>query len=444
MTAIFYSDCEATSPNGRFTLEARSPHNGTIPHRDGKPASDAEFGFKYREHQSHFRYRLLDNTPRSVIKRLVGNESRSVVWERWQPDREDSPHEVVVSDEGWSVIRTHGFSPELIAVGPDGVDTIRVSITSDDPESDGSVPASTAVRWPLQHLAFTTAGQYWSQHSWPTFCHHDGRVAFSWRTARGQQLVVDLTHAVAYPDSTVPAELAESVKEAERKSALSLLANLSRRMDEVRSLLTRRKQEGDEAGEEDDELLGMVARATAAIHLVGVHRLSEGIPFLREWEGLDVPSSSMGSNAMTDGWWLQTQYMRPLVQYALKLLGEEPLGYATYHFKKMDNTERRFPMPEFVPERRARAAAITVAMTAEEVLHLLGSPDYVAQQLHETRTPGFWSSEVWEYDFLVGKGWVTVRLTWHSRSRKITLAAVEEVGPYWLESDVRLGEYLGW
>ena len=52
LTAIMYPDCEATSANGEFTLEARSPHNGTIDHRDGTRPSEDEFAFKYREHQS--------------------------------------------------------------------------------------------------------------------------------------------------------------------------------------------------------------------------------------------------------------------------------------------------------------------------------------------------------------------------------------------------------
>jgi len=36
MTAVFYPDCRATSPNDRFTLEARSPDNGTIRYADGR------------------------------------------------------------------------------------------------------------------------------------------------------------------------------------------------------------------------------------------------------------------------------------------------------------------------------------------------------------------------------------------------------------------------
>jgi hypothetical protein len=76
MTAIFYPDCKATSDDKRFTLEARSPHNGTIRHRDGRKASEDEFGFKYRQHQSEFRYRLLDNTRKRSLSRLFGGDGR--------------------------------------------------------------------------------------------------------------------------------------------------------------------------------------------------------------------------------------------------------------------------------------------------------------------------------------------------------------------------------
>jgi hypothetical protein len=84
MTAIFYPDCQTTSPGRQFTLEARSPHNGTIPQRNGRKPSPDEFACKYREHQSEFRYRLLDNS-RHAFRRLLSKDRRRVVWERWQP-----------------------------------------------------------------------------------------------------------------------------------------------------------------------------------------------------------------------------------------------------------------------------------------------------------------------------------------------------------------------
>src|SRR5829696_375234 len=110
MTAIYYPDREATSVGGRYTLEARSPHNGTIPYRDGRMPAD-EFPAKYRQHQRNFRYRLLDNRAAAP----AGPDGVRVVWERWQPLRENSPHELLVSADGWAVIRTHGFAPEVIA-----------------------------------------------------------------------------------------------------------------------------------------------------------------------------------------------------------------------------------------------------------------------------------------------------------------------------------------
>jgi hypothetical protein len=114
MTAIFYPDCMATSLNGMFTLEARSPDNGTINDRNGNPPSEDDFGFKYREHQDEFRYRLIDNTRNPSIGgfRGKGNGNGTVIWERWQDKGEDSPHELVVSDDGWSILRTGGPQTE--------------------------------------------------------------------------------------------------------------------------------------------------------------------------------------------------------------------------------------------------------------------------------------------------------------------------------------------
>ena len=130
MTAIFFPDCEATSNSGRFRIEARSPHNGTILRRNGTKPKDA-FEFKYRQHQTEFRYRLLDDQLSDV----------GIAWERFQTGKEDSPHELVVSDDGWTIIRTHGFKPELIAVGLNGRDVLRVGLESEDGEETEKRPS---------------------------------------------------------------------------------------------------------------------------------------------------------------------------------------------------------------------------------------------------------------------------------------------------------------
>src|SRR5436190_1170914 len=168
MTAIIYPDLRACSFDGSFTLEARSPHNGSIPHRDGRLPSDDEFPFKYRQHQREFRYQLLDHR----------NEGPPLlVWERWQDSSaEDSPHELVVSDEGWSIIRTHGFRPEVIAVSPSGAGVLRVRITSRSPIEREVEGASCT--WSTAGLALSTAGSFWTDHSWRYFVEYDERPHF--------------------------------------------------------------------------------------------------------------------------------------------------------------------------------------------------------------------------------------------------------------------------
>jgi hypothetical protein len=430
MTAIFYPDLTATSDGGEFTLEARSPHNGTIRHRDGREPSVDEFAFKYRQHQGEFRYRLMDG-------------ERRVAWERWQTRGEDSPGELVVADDGWAVIRTHGFSPEVIAVAPDGRDVARVRVVWADGEHPEPAPdrRPPVYYWPLDHLACTTAGHYWSGHSWRAFFQHGGASFFHWRASWGQRLVLDLGGAVAFTDEReVPFELAASVVEAEREGVVNLLEGLSRRMDEVRALLSRRS--GDEE-QKPDPLLLQVRQASNALHLAGVHRLQECVPFLREWESIDLPSLSMGSTAMTGRWQLQTQLFRPIVHHALKLLGEEPRGFPTYNFCTYsdDRTADRFRMPERLADRRERAAQVSKEMSAEEVLHLLGSPDFIRRHSRQVGKLYEWPED-WEYDLRDGTTWTTLRLTWEERRREVRMTAVEWVAPYWLDGDDREAEYL--
>jgi len=83
MTAIFYPDCKANSENRKFTLEAISPHNGTIDHRGGTRPTDEEFPSKYRDHQREFRYRLLEHRDNEPDSCSSAQERDRVVWERW-------------------------------------------------------------------------------------------------------------------------------------------------------------------------------------------------------------------------------------------------------------------------------------------------------------------------------------------------------------------------
>jgi hypothetical protein len=437
MTAIVYADCEATSPNGKYTLEARSPHNGTINHKDGRPPSEDEYGFKYRDHQSEFRYRLIDNT-----------RSGSVLWERWQERGEDSPHEVVVSDEGWSILRTHGFKPELVAVSLEGKDVIRVRIggpkdedteeeDADEAEADRRPQRGNSHLWRAAHLQFTTAGCYWTAHSWRYFFTFNKVNYFVWRPSWGQRLVIDLTNAALLGEEEQGgAALSLAMREAETQAACTLLSDLAVQTTEIQRLLARRREDSD--AETQNPLLERLRHATAAIHLAGVHRVARSVPLLRRFEEIDRASYSTSSTAMGYGWSVEAQYFRPILHHTLRLLGEEPQGFAAYHFT---NEAGRFPVPERVVNRRELAASLNLSMVAEQVLRMLGSPDHVRKESHKAGKFYRWTED-WDYDFRVDEQWVTLRITWEEDNRKGRIARFEEVPSPWLHSDQREADIL--
>src|SRR5262249_12830805 len=152
----------------------------------------------------------------------------------------------------------------------------------------------------------------------------------------------------------------------------------------------------------------------------------------------DCPSMSTGSTAMGD-WWLEVQYFRPIIHHSLRLLGEEPLGFPAYHFR--DNNYHRFPVPERVSERQARVRLLNRQMSAEQVLEMLGSLDHIKRKSHKVGNIYCWIED-WEYDFRLAAEWITLRITWKEERRKGLMTGIEEVPPYWLQSDERESEIL--
>lgn len=448
MTAIFYPDCRATSPCGTFVLEARSPHNGTIPRRDGHSATDADYGFKYRSHQHEFRYRLLafPGDPSEA-----GGGRGRVVWERWQDKGEDSPHELVVADDGWSAIRTHGFRPEVIVVSPTGHDTVRVRIADATDDEDAEVdpsdtrPASGTVpnlSWPAKHLSHSTAGSYWAGHSWPYFLRWAGNPYFVWRTYWGDRLVIDLAHAaIASLAGDPTAAFREAMDEEEKQGVLALLTDLSGHLPEVEGLVARRRSGEDDEEGELEPWREKLRRVTSALHLAGIHRVRDAIPHLRGWEPVDCPSYSTGTTAFGRGWWVQVQHFRPILRQSLRLLGEQPRGFPAYYFQQTPD-KVRLAVAERPGVAHEQAAGLRDTLSTHEVLDLLGTPDHILRRSHPVGRGLYKWTEEWEYDSLLAGRWITLRITWEEAGRVGRIGRVEEVGPYWLEDDSRATELL--
>ncbi len=456
MTAVYYPDCSATSPDGRLLLEARSPHNGTIGRRDdGAPAGD-EFPIQFRLHQREFRYQLIDTA--------AGGR---VVWERWQPQDEDSPHELLVSDDGWSILRTHGFRPEVIAVTPDGRDALRVLVVH--PPQDRNVDEEQAlaaaaarrdgisVAWSCDTIDDTTAGSSWSLDAWPAFFRVHDKPFFAWRTALGQRLVIDLAGARVVPDDEhAQPDLARALDEAEQRGAMALLRELTPRLEEIQQVIARAEatDADDEAEQAETELLhrSPVRHVSAAILLAGAHCIRDCVPLLRAWERVDLPTSITGSFAMGEGWYVQSQWYRPYVQHALRLLGEQPAPYPAYTFRTNedgdadDDDRQTFPAPPRPADLPERVASIGEHHTARDVLAALGVPDFVDTEAHEQPNHLYRWTEDWEYDFrdagAGGGAWTTLRITWAEAQPAGRIVRIERFPAEWLRTNERLAGLL--
>lgn len=392
MTTLEDQDREASSPNGRFTVEART--------------------------QRAFRYRLLEH---------VGAEPR-VVWERWQGEGENGPHELLVSDGGWSILRTHGYNPEVIAVSPAGHEVLRVLVGNQRLPS-GPHPVRTDA-WPMKSRGFLFGGRGWEWlYSWPYFFQRESTDFFAWRTSWGQRLVLDLTHGALLPEES-PAQtaLSHAMAEEEQRGAYRLLLNLTAQLYEVRETLARR---ADTAAEQAHPLRLQLRRVPLAFQLVGLHHLQEALPLLRFWERVDHPGSSTSCPAMGAGWTMEAQAFRPLIHHALRRLGADPQGYATYHLRV--GNQARLAVPEHVAHRRERAAELHPGMSAEQVLQRVGSPDHVRQR---SRRVGkvYRTTEEWEYDFRSADAWMTLRLSWEEDTPRGQLTTLQELPAYWLQS----------
>ncbi len=418
MTSIFYPDCSAISANSRWKATAVSPHNGSILRQDGTTAEN-EFGYLYREHQSEFRYRL-------------ESDDGSIMWERWQSPNEDSPHQLIVADDGTLVARTHGFMPELIVFRHDGRITIRVAIESIDAPDDCEDLGRESVR--VDTMQCTTAGSFWTRHSWPYFLSSPQGQLFVWRTCSGQRIVIDpVDGALIGMNGAEYDGIAGLLDTTERRESLNLLT----RVCEKKELFAHLLQNPDSRDEFDLVSLDQLSRISAAILLSGLHRNRESIPSLKNLEDLDWPAYSTGTTGMR-GYSIEVQYLRPLIQHSLKLMDEVPARFPCYYFK---NADRRYPVKHVIERRTAKLARLRPRMRPTDVLDTVGTPDYVHRYSVKRGRFYVWP-EKWEYDEFDGDKWLSTVLLWEQGKISNPLVSVERLDASWKSSTARLMDIL--
>jgi hypothetical protein len=446
MTDINYPDCSAVSSNGLFLLEARSPDNGSIKMRDGS-ASDHPLGCSF---QRHFRYRLMcRSSPRADADASAVD---TIIWERWQEGREGSPHELVVADDGWSAIRTHGFDPAVILLRPDGSALLRVRVTAagdaEGPDDKGTSPRNAdrlegerEVAWQATNLSMTTAGAFWAGNSWPYFCECELGHYFVWRTFWGDRLIVDLDLAKLVTDDEITQRLSDAFDCVERNNVNIMFDDLMRHFEAAQSYLTRRH---DDSERQWPSSRHPVRRLLQAFHLISVHQMREYLPLLRSWEVIDCPSSSTGCVALRDHWWVESQFLRAVICQSTRSLGVEPRGYPSFNFRRSIDEPSRFALPECLSDRRDRLQKLGEAPKAADVLSVVGAPDHIRKRSHPVERGFYGWTEEWEYDVLVGGNWRTLRLTWEEVGKASRLRSKNEESSYWLTSKQRTMEQLSW
>jgi hypothetical protein len=336
-----FKDISESSPSKRFKVEAKSP--------DNRPNSGGR-----RTWQSNFVFTCTDT------------RTGKVLWSRKQKqddEREGPPVELFVSDSGWTAVRTFGF--DVVCIDPKGAERGKVDV----------IHAFTAVER-KDYVHWTTGGYSWSGHSIWYFLDTDDRHLFVIRPWWGRRIIIDVElGSVAEPSPRI----LNAIDTHERDFVLSELAA---------AVKTRDQWETKSADTSGDRFV------TAAL-LAGQLKVAKAAPELKKLQGsLYSGRSTLGSlseefDDEIDHRTYTTLSMRQVAQLSLRRLGHapecEPVLLFSKRFKDYKRDMLYRPKLHETP-RHTRIDAVQKGMKAEEVLDLIGFPDFVGRD------------DTWEYD----------------------------------------------
>jgi hypothetical protein len=385
-TDRYFPNREATSPNGRYHLTAKSPDNASTP--DHVRAFQAGFVYVLRDTKAGkdlWTRKQPEDKP-SVMQA----DGKPFVLRRW---KEYSPVGVHVQDQGWSVLWLGG--DDLVAVHRDGKETGRVNILCDALSKEER----------KHHVHDTTAGPWWGlRHSY--FTSHQGKSYFVVRTWWGHRAILDLESGRLASDTGT---LAKHLEETDRAF--------------VRNTLKAAAKDYQKWAKCCNELWAV----RMAIYMAGQMHMKECVPSLRSLE--DVPYSGSSTSAPGDEpkeGELDTRYwdsfeVRQVVQLSLRRLGEVPRCFPATQFDLYAKEyDRRKPfVPVLGRPRAQQAGALRKGMKPIEVLRLIGAPDFV--------------EETWQYDMDEQKPY-TLLVEWGETGVK----SVQRKSPaFWQGGDCR-------
>lgn len=325
-TTKFFPDIVAVSPDGEWKVTAVSPDNA--PRRDffGGPSG----------WQSRFVY--------SAFK----DRGATLAWTRKQSEQEPpeySPLEVVVSNNGWAAI--HTAWDRMVFVDSEGRNRGRVDDLKD------ALPQADLERYGID----STGGLVWTPKSLWYFLPGDRQQLFVVRTWWGRRIVIS-------PES------GETIAQTDE------IDRLATKFEKERAMWLLGEFYGDFAAEKN------VPSILLGVHLAGALRLKEAIPVLRELE-----QSEYASQEILSPFTVRFLRARQNSRLALRRLGEATTLLPTYEFATPRQGEYLRPAPLTQPVETV-FPRVKKGMTVEEVLQLVGSPDYVLGDAWEFDTAG--------------------------------------------------------
>jgi hypothetical protein len=377
----------ACSPNGVYEVQAKSPDN---------EAWDFRANFVYT---------------------CVDKKTRKTLWVRKQPmgkpvrlskdspktdsfPKEGSPLDILVSDHGWTVIRTEW--DDLIAVANSGIDRWQIDLLTDALTSD---ERKRFVREAVD------AGPMWDGWSLWYFLDVGKQQLFVIRPWWGRRIVIDIENGKFVAENKA---ISAAIADYERAYVLKSLA---------RGIETRKQWENEEGD--------MSSFPIDAPYLAGALHVREAIPLLQKLQDSTYRGCSASGGLSwretfrneVDPHSYETFNMRQMVQLSLRRLGETPKPFPVNQFDVRQEVWNGFhayvPKPLSVP-RQENSDKIHKGMKAEQVLDLLDGPDFVGY-------------DTWEYDMDAVPPFTLV-IKWDARK---VIGVEKKIPPLWKQGLLR-------
>lgn len=361
-TDRFYPNTSATSPDGRFRVDAKSPDNPE--HGRGKAFA------------SSFVYTLTDT-----------RAGTKVVWTRSQPMLRSKGSRRAYPDEG-SPMSVYVDDTGLVAAYVSGESMVFMRSTDGRKIGEVDILKSFPEQIRDQHVRWSTAGPMWTWNSlWsfvltPASGENAERLLFVIRPGWGHRLVMDpekgqlidvgnfascLSEDELAAASADKAHVMRAVLSSERASCVKVLEGVAEHKNPSGSLLARQRNQRH------------YQAATAACVVGQLHAVGAVAP-LRTIEAAIVDELS-DKGADRDESML---HLLREVRMALRRLGETPLagfGIELQLMKKeqtwatVDPNAPRLKLWVSLEERAMNAAKIEAGMSLTALTELMGCPD---------------------------------------------------------------------